>query len=159
MDTCVAAPCSTSVESLSQTETPATEIPVARRILLAEDNPQDVFLLTEAFLAERISVEIDCVVDGDQLLARLTGLTGDGRESYGLVLLDLHLPRRSAEDVLIALNQQQRRLGMPLVVLTTLISNQEQGRLLSLGVSEIITKPCDLDEYYSLAKKLSSLLV
>jgi DNA-binding response OmpR family regulator len=116
-------------------------------------------LLTEAFLAEKLSIEIDCVPDGDELLTRLASLDGDGLNTYGLVLLDVHMPRRSAEEVLMALNAQQRRLGIPLVVLTTLISHQHKDRLLNLGVREVISKPFDLGEYFALAKRLSAMLV
>jgi len=131
----------------------------SRRILLAEDNPQDVLLLREAFSAENVIVEIDCVSDGDQLLTRLAALTGDGCDAYGLVLLDFYMPRRTAEEVLTELNRQQRRLGMPVVVVTTLISENDKNRLLSLGVSEVLSKPVDLHEYSALAKHLASLLL
>ncbi|HEY3742738.1 MAG TPA: response regulator [Bryobacteraceae bacterium] len=127
-----------------------------RKILLAEDNPQDVFLLTEAFLTENIPVQIDCVEDGDQLL---TLLTGDGCGSYGLAVLDAHLPKRSAEEVLTLLGRQQKRPSMPLIILTTLASNQEKDRLMELGVKEILAKPFDLNEYFALAKKLGALLI
>lgn len=104
-------------------------------------------------------MEIDAVHDGDQLLARLTTLGSDARNTYGLVVLDYHLPRRSAEEVLIALNQQQRNLGIPLVVMTTLISEGEKRRLSKLGVREILSKPFDLSEYFALARTLSSMLL
>jgi two-component system, sensor histidine kinase and response regulator len=147
------------LESLiKQTENPHTN-PPNRRILLAEDNPQDVILLTEAFVAEKLDIDIDCVPDGDQLLARLAGLKGDGSGSYGMVLLDVHLPRRSAEEVLILLNAQQRRLGIPMIVLSTLISEQEKTKLLNLGVTDVLSKPFDLNEYFALARKLASFLM
>ena len=133
--------------------------PQARRILVAEDNPQDLFLLCEAFVTEKLEVEIDCVTDGDQLLTKLVGLSEGQGESYGLVLLDYHLPRRSAEEVLMTLNEQQRTLGVPLVVLTTMISEGDKRRLLKLGVKDVLAKPFDLAEYFALARTLSSLLL
>ena len=130
------------------------------RILLAEDNPYDVLLLREAFSAEKLDIEIDCVRDGDQLLGRLLELADDGGgQEYGIVLLDFHLPRRSAEEVLLLLNQQQRRVGIPLVILTTMISEQHKKRLFSLGVSQVLAKPFDLQGYFTLAQTLSSLLI
>lgn len=129
-----------------------------RRILVAEDNPHDLFLLAEAIIAEKLNMEIDSVVDGDELFNRLTTLGENAREAYGLVVLDYHLPRRSAEEVLMALNQQQRNLGIPLVVMTTAISEGDKRRLLKLGVREILSKPFDLSEYSVLALTLSSFL-
>jgi DNA-binding response OmpR family regulator len=138
------------------------EVSVSRRartrILLAEDNPQDVFLLKEAFEAEKLDVELDCVTDGDELLARLLGIAADDTNAYGLVLLDSHLPRRDTEDVLAILQEQQKSLSMPVIVLTSLISEQDKGRLLDLGVNEVLSKPLDLNEYFSLVRQLNSLL-
>lgn len=129
---------------------------LGRKILLAEDNPQDVFLLTEAFQTENIQVQIDCVEDGDQLL---TLLNGDGCDSYGLAVLDAHLPKRSAVEVLTLLGLQQKRPRMPVIVLTTLASNHEKDRLFELGVREILAKPFDLNEYFALAKRLGAMLI
>ena len=108
-------------------------------------------------MGEKLDVEIDAVSDGDQLLTRLAALSSE-ECTYGLVLLDIDLPRRSAEEVLIALNLQQRRLGIPLVVLTNLISEVDKRRLVSLGVRAILTKPFDMSEYFALARTLFSLM-
>jgi DNA-binding response OmpR family regulator len=128
------------------------------RILLAEDNPQDVFLLKEAFEAEELDIKLDCVSDGDQLLTRLLALGGQDPNSYHLVLLDSHLPRRTAEDVLTIVNARQQRFDTPIIVLTNLISEQEKGRLVCLGVKEVFAKPLDLNEYASLVRQLNSIL-
>jgi DNA-binding response OmpR family regulator len=128
------------------------------RILLAEDNPQDVFLLKEAFEAEKLDVTLDCISDGDELLTRLLDLSRQDPTSYELVLLDSHLPRRSAEDVLTILNAQEQSLDVPVIVLTNLISDQEKGRLLDLGVKDVLAKPLDLSEYASLVRQLNSIL-
>ena len=124
-------------------------------MLLAEDNPLELLLLQEAFQNAELAVEIVCVPDGDQLLQRLR-LAADGQESYGLVVLDVHLPKRSASEVLMALKSENRRLEMPVVVLTTLISEADKTDLLKLGVHEILSKPSDLNEYFVLSTKLSS---
>ncbi len=129
-----------------------------RRILLAEDNPNDVVLLKEAFMAEKLDVEIDCVTDGDQLLKLLTALGEGTQNPYALVILDVRLPRRSAEEVLLLLAEQELRLGVPLIVLTTLISEQERARLMRLGVTEVLSKPFDLKEYFALARKIGAFL-
>ena len=128
------------------------------RILLAEDNPNDVVLLKEAFMAEKLDVEIDCVTDGDQLLKLLTALGEGTQNPYALVILDVRLPRRSAEEVLLLLAEQELRLGVPLIVLTTLISEQERARLMRLGVTEVLSKPFDLKEYFALARKIGAFL-
>jgi two-component system sensor histidine kinase/response regulator len=128
------------------------------RILLAEDNPQDIFLLKEAFLNEHLNIEIDCVGNGDELLDRLQSFIAGRAVLPGLLLLDAHLPRRNAEEVLAVLHADNTVLPFPIVVLTTLISDQERIRLLGLGVREVLSKPLDLNEYYVLAQHLNSML-
>ena len=137
---------------------PSSIAPSGRRILLAEDNPQDVFLLREAFLSENIPADFDCVPDGDQLLERLLSLFAGGRDPYALVVLDAHLPKRSAEEVLCALSRQQKRLNVPVVVLTNMISDRDKEKLLGLGVCEIFSKPLDLSDYFSLVHRLAALM-
>jgi len=140
-----------------QTENPMFRV-AGTTILLAEDNPQDAFLLKEAFLMEKVDVQIDCVSDGDQLLSRLHTLTEDAPSSYDLVLLDAHLPRRNAEEVLSLLRGAKKTVPMPVVVLTALVSDHDKTRLLQLGVSEVLSKPVDLGEYFALVRRLVSIL-
>jgi CheY-like chemotaxis protein len=142
-----------------ETLNPPTAIPApVRRILVAEDNPQDFFLLKEAFQGEALEVELDCLTDGDQLLERLLELADESSPSYGLVLLDAHLPRRTAEEVLKMLQLARKSLSIPVIVLTTLLSDKDKARLRNAGVSEVLSKPLDLTEYFSLAQHLNSRL-
>ena len=122
----------------------------ARRILLAEDNPHDQFLLEESFAAENLNVQIDSVSDGDQLIERLRAAAG----SYSVIVLDAHLPKRSAEEVLAVLQAEQGQLPVPVVVLTSLLPEAQKIRFQELGVRAILTKPLDLDEYLVLARTI-----
>ena len=155
-DTCAPIPPSISVDAVSLQ---SDHSPSPPRILLAEDNPQDVFLLKEAFSNERLNVELECVGNGDDLLDRLRLVAGGAPiHPVGLLLLDAHLPRRNAEEVLAVLREEKTVLEFPIVVLTTLISEPERIRLLGLGVREVLSKPLDLNEYYKLAQHLNSML-
>jgi len=136
-----------------------SQVPPIWRILLAEDNPQDEFLLREALVNEGVKVELDCVQDGDELLKRLIQLDRDEAPCYGLVLLDAHLPRRNAGEVLSILSADNKSLNLPVVVLTTMLSEQDKAHLLALGVREVLSKPLDLNEYFSLARRLKSILL
>jgi CheY-like chemotaxis protein len=155
-DTCQVPVASFTVESLTSQN---SELPPERRILVAEDNPQDVLLLTEAFAAGEVAVDLHCVDDGEKLFTQLMALNGDGRDSYGMVLLDFHLPRKSAEEVLMALNARQRSFGIPLVVLTSMIAERDRRKLMDLGAHRVLDKPFDLNEYFALARNLVSILL
>ena len=145
------------MKELKETD-PKKDFRTARhRILLAEDNPHDCFLLEEAFSNANIAVHIECVPDGDQLLNRLREAQG-GNSPFGLIVLDAHLPRRSAEEVLTAIQDGHDQLDIPVVVLSSLISEQEKKRFLELGVHSNLSKPLDLNEYLDLARNLEKIL-
>jgi DNA-binding response OmpR family regulator len=121
------------------------------RILLAEDNPSEAFLLQEAFAEQRIPVDIQRISDGERLLAKLRACPLD----VDLILLELNLPRRTAEEVLQTLRTENVRLDLPVTVLSSPISNEQSANLRELGVQSILVKPVDLDGYFELARDLS----
>ena len=115
--------------------------------------------MREAFLAANLEVDIDWLPDGDLVLNRLRSLAPwDGGEPYDLVILDLHLPKRSAKEILAVLESENKKLKMPVVALTTLVSEYDKQALLALGVQEVFLKPSDLDGYFELARRLAALL-
>jgi CheY-like chemotaxis protein len=128
------------------------------RILLAEDNPQDVFLLQEAFTNANLTVEIQSVNDGDELLKRLLREEPSAPPSIDLVLLDVRLPRRTAPEVLQMLRARRPHFDVPIVVLSSLISPQDRARFVELGTREVLSKPLDLEDYVGMAKTLYSFI-
>jgi DNA-binding response OmpR family regulator len=72
-----------------------------------------------------------------------------------LILLELNLPRRTAEEVLQTLRTENVRLDLPVTVLSSPISNEQSANLRELGVQSILVKPVDLDGYFELARDLS----
>ena len=71
-------------------------------VLLIEDNLADVRLTEEAFKEEKISVELDAVLDGEAALDFLFK-----RKEYSsaktpdLIILDLNLPKINGHEILI----------------------------------------------------------
>lgn len=125
---------------------------------MAEDNPHDHYLLLEAFSTEQLDVDVQCVSDGNQLLSRLRGLRNSADNNFHLVLLDVNLPCLSAEEVLSILRSEQNTVDVPIVVLSSMVPDQQKHRLAELGVHTILSKPLDLDEYLELAKTLDSII-
>lgn len=81
---------------------------------------------------------VDWVRDGvaaEQTLAQ---------ESYGLVLLDLGLPRKSGFEVLATL--RTRREKVPVIVITARDTVDDRIRGLDGGADDYVVKPFDLDE-------------
>src|SRR5256714_15448859 len=92
------------------------------RILAAEDDPTEAFLLKRAFLRAGIDVPLDFVADGQQAIDYLAGQQGFAdRASHPMptvLLLDLKMPRVDGFQVLEWIRQQPLLRRLPVVVLT-----------------------------------------
>lgn len=130
----------------------------APRVLLAEDNPHDHFFLKDAFASQGLLVAIDCVSDGDQVLTCLREMIREDAVTYGLVVLDAHLPRYTADEVLTQLYPALTDVGAPVVVVSSVLNDQLRQRYLELGAVDVFSKPSDLSEYLEFARRLHALL-
>ncbi|MBU8892334.1 MAG: response regulator [Bacteroidales bacterium] len=129
-----------------------------KRILLVEDNPDDIELVLLAFQSGNIANEIDIVKDGEEALDYLFC-----KEKYkdrhcdevpALVLLDLNLPKVSGLEVLKEIRANKKTSLLPVVIFTS--SNQEKDITESykLGANSFIQKPVDYIKFQSAIQQL-----
>ena len=120
------------------------------RILLVEDNADDVELTRRAFEKSNVMNELVVVRDGvealDYLFAAVT--------PPDLVLLDIKLPRIDGLEVLKRPRADPRTRRQPVVILTS--SNEEQDIVTSydLGVNSYVRKPVDFAQFAEAARQL-----
>lgn len=114
-------------------------------ILMAEDDPDDRLLARDAFAASTLSVDLRFVQDGVEVLEylRRQGRYADPARSPrpDLLLLDLNLPRRNGHEVLADIKGDRDLRALPVVVLTTSMSEEDVARCYDLGANSYITKP------------------
>lgn len=121
------------------------------RILLVEDNPNDVELALYAFNKHNLANHVQIARDGEEALEYLfrRGAFESRCEDTDpqVVLLDLKLPKVDGLDVLRAMRNDGRLRHVPVVVLTS--SNQERDLVATyeLGVNSYIVKPVDFDQF------------
>jgi len=108
------------------------------RILLVEDDPMIAKTLQQALTQDGYAV--DRVGDGEA--ARLA-LDAAG-DAYGLVLLDLGLPRKSGLDLLRELRRAGNRVRVLIVTARDAVADRVAG--LDAGADDYLTKPFSLDE-------------
>lgn len=130
----------------SQTGQPAV-------VLLAEDDPGDVLMITDAFAQSEASVQLHVVSDGEQVIDYVYG-NGPAAPRPALILLDLNMPRRTGFEVLAALKADAGFLSIPIVVLTTSSAEEDIERCYALHANAFITKPGD---YAGLAEAIRQL--
>ncbi|MBI5203115.1 MAG: response regulator [Elusimicrobia bacterium] len=124
-----------------------------RDVLLVEDDPDDVALLSEAVAAGRGLVSLKVVGDGR---AALEYLRGEGRYADAarpaLVRLDWRLPALSGAEVLREIRRSPELALLPVLVLTTSASEQDVAEAYRLGANCFLTKPTGLREIAALAR-------
>ena len=79
------------------------------------------------------------------------------RDDPDLLLLDLHMPVLDGFDVLRAVRSRVDAGYLPVIVLTGDIDSDTRRRALSLGATDFLTKPFDLDEVVLRARNLLEL--
>lgn len=124
------------------------------RILIVDDNANDVFLVQQAVEAANPQSTVTHIADGEEAFQLFEGSSEIG---YDLVVLDWRLPRRSAEEIVAPLLASNRSERTRIVVLSSAIPPQVQSALARKGVTVLI-KPLDLSGYAEIAQQLNSLL-
>ena len=124
-------------------------------ILVAEDNPADVYLLREALLRGRPSGSIDLTIarDGEEAITRLeTWMAG----KLDLIVLDLNLPMSDGLEVLRYIRGRPDLSGIPVVIFTSSDSPRDRSQIEDLGANSFLTKPSDLDSFLAVGGTLLS---
>jgi two-component system, chemotaxis family, response regulator Rcp1 len=113
------------------------------RILLAEDNPGDVFLVKRALDFYRINYELSLATNGEEAISLVHRAEG-GDLTIDLMLVDLNLPRYDGGQVVAAARASTFLAGTPIIILTSSDSPYDRSRLFELGASLYFRKPADL---------------
>ncbi len=127
------------------------------RILLAEDNPADVYLIREALHEHGVTCDLRVVSDGKSAIALFRGETAEPVHP-DLIVLDLNLPQHDGIEVLQTIRARQGLHGVPVVVLTSSDSPRDRRAANQLGVTEYLRKPSELDEYMHIGAIFKDLL-
>jgi len=126
-------------------------------LLIAEDDENDVFLLQRAFKESGETVRIAFVNDGQELIDALeTRAKLPESRLPSLLVLDLKMPRRTGLDVLEWLRAQPVFGGIPALIFSSSLRDEDVERAYSLGASAFLTKPNSTEERVGVARFLAS---
>jgi CheY-like chemotaxis protein len=132
---------------------------VRPRILLAENDPNDVEMTLAALGDHQITHEVVVVSDGAQAMDYLHSHGEFASREPGdpvVVLLDLKMPKLDGLEVLRTMKTNQHFRAIPVVMLTS--SREERDLALSyeLGVNAFIVKPVEFSAFIRAVKQLSA---
>ncbi len=117
------------------------------RILLVEDNQDDVWLTKRAFSKMDAPVELFTAVDG---IDALNFLRREGQHADAprpdLILLDLNMPRMNGHETLLELKKDADFAAIPTIVLSTSADEIDVYKSFCEHASAYMTKPLYLQE-------------
>lgn len=128
-----------------------------KRILLAEDDPEDIELTLTALADYHLSNEIVVVRDGVEALEYLycQGPFAQRPGGYPVViLLDIKMPRLSGIQVLRQIRADDQLRATPVVMLTSSREDSDLEECYHLGVNAYVVKPVRFTEFAEVIKGL-----
>jgi len=128
--------------------------PYITRVLIVEDNPVDVTLLTHALKSVKgWALETVIARDGEEAI---DFLLHPEREKPDFVILDMNLPKRDGIDVLRVLHIADHLYGLPVVVFSSSPPDVVENKIkkANLRATPCLTKPIGLDTFLAIGPTL-----
>ena len=113
------------------------------RVLVVEDDLSVQEIIVE--ICASVGAEVVAMADGQKAIDLL------GRESFGLVMTDLHLPGRTGDHV--ARFTRERHPGTKVVLLSATWSDDERVRALYIPCDLLVPKPFTVDHITEVVRR------
>lgn len=108
-------------------------------VVYADDDPDDLELLTESFRQYAAHVRVEIFYDGVSALSYLHNL-GTVEPVPCLIILDINMPRLDGKECLKKIREMEHLQDVPVVLFTTSISERDKDFALDHNAG-FITKP------------------
>lgn len=128
------------------------------RILLAEDNPGDVFLFREAVKSRNLACEIVVAQDGHEAISLLDSASISGGARPDLIVLDVNLPKYDGNAILREVRGRVSLAGIPVIMLTSSASPADRATAAELGANLYLEKSSDLEELLEVGRVVENIL-
>lgn len=130
-----------------------------KRILMIEDDVNDVELALTALAEYNLANEVVVVHDGEEALDFLN-CRGDYKMRLpgnpAVVLLDLKLPKVDGIQVLRQIKSDESLKEIPVVVLTSSREDTDLTECYKLGANAYVVKPVDFQQFVEAVKQLGA---
>lgn len=124
-------------------------------ILVVEDNPGDIRLMRETFREGKSRNRLSVVEDGVEALAFLRR---EGKYSSAprpdLILLDLSLPRKNGQEVLMEIKRDPQLKRIPVCIITSSAAEKDILEAYDNFVNCYLTKPVALEQFVGVVRSV-----
>ena len=126
------------------------------RILIADDDDEDVQLTKECLSGNKMPVDVNEVEDGQYLmdLLRQKDEANVPLQLPQLILLDINMPRKDGLQALKEIKEDQELCKIPVVMFTTSVAPKDIERAYALGANCYVTKPQTVHEWCKVVEDL-----
>ncbi len=128
-----------------------------KRILVAEDDPNDLEMTLDALAEHNLANAVDIVKDGAEALDYLFqrgAFAGRGSEVPAVLLLDIKMPKIDGLEVLRQIRADPVLRLLPVVILTSSREERDVVEGYRLGVNAYVVKPVNFDAFVSAVKEV-----
>lgn len=115
-------------------------------MLLVEDSQDDVLITQRALARAHIGNHLTVASDGQQALDLLYADAMEGGQRFGLILLDLGLPKVDGREVLTRIWGDRRLRHIPVIILTASDEDEDMMRSYKSGAVAYLRKPVQVDQ-------------
>jgi CheY-like chemotaxis protein len=116
-----------------------------KRLLLVEDNEMLQELIVDYLTP--IGISVDLARHGKEALAKLA------HNDYDLILMDVQMPVMNGIETTEHLRSQARYATLPIIGFTARLTEPEKEQYLASGMTDLIPKPIDTEQFFSTLKK------
>ncbi len=129
---------------------------VTPRVLIVDDNPDDVELTRIAFEEAGVVLDLDITEDGSDALDYLWKVEPKGTNPRpDLILLDLNLPKVDGRDVLKVVKEEEALALIPIIVLSTSTDSEDIRYAYRHHAASFIVKPIVFEHFVETMKALA----
>ena len=128
-----------------------------KKILLVEDNPNDIELTLEALAEHNLANRVVVLNDGVQAMEYLYyhgQYKNREKENPAVILLDIKMPRMDGIEVLEEIKNDTELKSIPVVMLTSSREEPDLKKCYDLGVNAYVVKPVNFKDFFDVVKQL-----
>jgi CheY-like chemotaxis protein len=128
-----------------------------RKILVVEDDPNDIELILEALTRNKLNNRVVVLNDGVQAMEYLQyeGVYKNREKEHpALILLDIKMPRMDGIEVLKAIKTSPLLKTIPVVMLTSSNEESDLKKCYELGANAYVIKSLRFGDFFETIKSL-----